>query len=115
MKKFLSRILCAAMILSLALSLAACGVSGTYILKEVSYGGITMDAEEMGFDSEEFYIELAANGTAVFCYGGEEEDMEWKDGEIWPEDDEDSKVDFEVEDGELTIEVEGVEMIFVKE
>ena len=115
MKKLISRVLCAIMLVAILFTFAACGVSGTYVLKKVSYGGISMDADSVGFDAEEFYIELSANGKAVFCYNGEEADMEWKDGEIWPVDEEDSKADFEIEDGELTIEIEDVEMIFVKE
>ena len=115
MKKTISRILCAAMLLSLLLTLAACGVSGKYVLKKVSYAGISMDADTVGFESEKFYIELFSNGTAVMCYNGETEDMEWKDGQLWSVDDKDSKVDFTLEDDELIIELEDVEMVFVKE
>jgi len=115
MKRIFSSILCAALVACMLLTLAGCGVAGRYVLKEVSYGGISMDAEDAGMDPDDCYIELKANGTGVMCMDGEEFDMEWKDGKIWPEDEKDEKVDFEVEDGELTIEAEGMEMVFEKD
>ena len=115
MKKIISRILCVALVACMLLTLAGCGVAGRYVLKEMSYGGISMDAETAGVASGECYIELKANGTGVMCMNGEEADMKWKDGKIWAEGEEDSKVDFEVEDDELTIEIEGMKMIFEKE
>lgn len=115
MKKLISGVLCAALILSMLLTLAGCGVAGRYLLKEVSYGGISMDAEDAGMDPDDCYIEMKSDGTAVMCMDGEEVDMQWKDGEIWAEGEEDDKADFEIEDGELTIEIEGIEMVFEKE
>lgn len=115
MKKIISRVLCIAMILSLLLTFAACGASGTYSLEKVSYGGVSLDAEAAGFEDGKFYIELSSNGTAVMCFNGEKEDMEWEDGQIWAVDEPDGKVPFELDDDELIIEIEGVEMVFVKD
>lgn len=115
MKKLISSILCAALILSMLLTLAGCGVAGRYVLKEVSYGGITMDAEEAGMDPDDCYIEMKSDGTALMYMDGEETDMEWEDGEIWAEGEEDEKADFEIDDGELILEIEGIEMVFEKD
>lgn len=115
MKKLISSILCAALILSMLLTLAGCGNAGHYVLKEVSYGGITISAEEAGLDPDDCYIDLKANGTAVMYMDGEENDMEWEDGEIWAVGEEDEKADFEIDDGELILEIEGMEMIFEKD
>ncbi len=115
MKKILSSILCAALIACMILTLAGCGTAGHYILKEMSYSGITISAEDADLDPDENYLDMKANGTAVLCMDGDETDMEWKDGKIWAEDEEDDKADFEIDDGELTIEVEGMEMVFEKD
>lgn len=115
MKKILSSILCAALIACMMVTLAGCGTAGHYTLKEMSYGGITVSAEDAELDPDENYIDMNANGTAVLCMDGEETDMEWKDGEIWAEGEDDEKADFEINDGELIIEVEDMEMIFEKD
>jgi len=115
MKKLISCILCAALILSMALTFAGCGVAGRYVLKEMSYGGVSLSAEDAGIDPDDCYIELEANGTGTMCMDGEKNDMEWEDGEIWAVGEEDSKADFEIDDGELILEIEGIEMVFEKE
>lgn len=114
MNKLISRALCVVMLLSLLLTFAACGVSGHYELKEVSYSGLSLSAKEAGFDTENYYIDLNANGTAVMCMEDEKQDMEWKDGQIWAVGEEDAKADFEIDDDELILEIEGMEMVFEK-
>lgn len=115
MKRILSRILCMALMVCMLLTLAGCGVAGRYVLKEMSYSGISLDAETAGLSSDKCYIELKSDGTGVMSLNGKENDMEWKDGQIWIEGEEDNKVDFEIEDDALTLEIEGMKMIFEKE
>lgn len=111
----MKRTLCAILFACMLLTLAGCGASGRYVLKEMSYSGITIDAEDAGIELDDCYIELSSNGTAVMCMNGTEVNMQWEDGQIWAKGQEDSKASFEIEDGELTIEIEGVEMVFEKD
>lgn len=111
MKKILSITLIACILLALT----ACGVSGHYAIKEVSYGDISFSAKDAGLDVDKNYIDMKANGTAVLCLDGDETEMKWKDGQIWATDDEESKADFEIDDDELIIEVNDMEMVFEKE
>lgn len=115
MKRTLSFVLCVALTVCMMLTLAGCGVAGRYVLLEMSYGGISVSAEEAGMDADDCYIELESDGTAVMALNGEETDMEWEDDEIWAVGEEDSKAEFEIDDDILTIEVEGVEMVFEKD
>lgn len=111
----MKKILCTALIACLLLALTACGVSGHYAIKEVSYGGLTVSAKDAGLDADDNYIDMKANGTAVLSLDGDETDMEWKDGQIWAADEEDDKADFEIDDDELIIELNEMEMVFEKE
>ena len=88
---------------------------GHYVFKEMSYSGMKISAEEAELDPEENYIDLNADGTAVMCINGDAENMLWEDGQIWAKDHENDKADFEIDDGELTIEVNNMEMVFEKE
>lgn len=115
MKKLFSSILCAALICCMLFVLTACGTAGHYVFKEMSYSGMKISAEEAELDPEENYIDLNADGTAVMCINGDSAEMLWEDGQIWAKDQEDDKADFEIDDGELTIEVNNMEMVFEKE
>lgn len=115
MKKLLSSILCTALIACMLVTLAGCGTAGHYTLKEMSYNGITISADDAELDPDENYLEMKANGTAVLSMDGDETDLEWKDGQIWAEGEEDEKADFEIDDGKLTLEIEGMEMVFEKD
>ena len=111
----MKKIFCIALIACLLLALTACGVSGHYTIKEVSYGGISVSAKDAGLDTDDNYIDMKANGTAVLCMDGDETDMKWKDGQIWAEGEEDDKADFEVDHNELIIELDEMEMVFEKD
>ena len=115
MKKLFSSILCTALICCMLFVLTACGTAGHYVFKEMSYSGMKISAEEAELDPEENYIDLNADGTAVMCINGDAENMLWEDGQIWAKDHETDKADFEIDDGELTIEVNNMEMVFEKE
>ena len=80
-------------------------------------GGEVIDIEGMKLlmgEDMEMYLELNSDGTAVLNMDGEITDMQWADGKIWPKDDTDDKVGFTVKDGVLTLEQDGMKMIFKK-
>lgn len=114
MKKTISRALCAALVLCILLTMAACGQSGRYVLTKASYFGITVDASELGLNTEGVYIELKFNGTGVICGGGEEYAVGWDSDSIWPLEDKSQTIDMVLEDGTLTIDYEGIGLIFEK-
>ena len=114
MKKTISSMLCAVMILSLMLSLTACGISGTYALKKISYGGVTVDAETAGFDSSAYLLEMSSDGTAILHYDGGSQQMQWKDNTLWATDQENTKVTFHVEGDDLSFKIDGIKMTFTK-
>jgi len=120
MKKSVSIILCLVMVLGLACTLAACGdgsVAGRYDMVSMEMGGTVIDIdtlEAMSGSKVEMYIQLNEDGTGVLCSMGETVDMEWADGQMWPVDDPDDKVAFEVDGDTLTMEQEGAKMVFEK-
>lgn len=115
MKRTLSIVLCVALIVCMVLTMAGCGVAGRYVLVELSYSGVSVSAEDAGMDADNSYVELESDGTAVLCLDGDKTDMLWDDDQIWAAGKEDSKAALTVDDGVLTIEVDGIEMVFEKE
>ena len=120
MKNMITKLLCVAMVLCMVLSLSACGflVAGTYTLSGAEIQGEEYDAddlESLGLDPDECYIKLEADGTGEVNLFGDEMDIEWKDDEMWPEDDEDDIQEFEIDGKDLILEYEGEKLIFTKE
>ena len=118
MKNTVTKLLCVLMVVAMVLTFAACGKAGTYVLSEAKIDGEKYDAdelEELGLDPDDCYVELNSDGTGEVCLFGEEVDIEWEDDEMWPEDDEDEVLEFEIDGKELTLEYEGEELIFTKE
>lgn len=115
MKNTVIKLLCLTLVLSTLLTLSACSLAfGTYKLDSASMGGLTVSLETIGMDPDECYLEMTPFGTAVMVFQGEEKDMKYGDGKIWPADDEDDKVNFEIDGDTITIEMSGVKLIFKK-
>ncbi len=121
MKKTLRMILATVLVLSLVLCLAACGdkgvdISGKYTLVSMEAEGMTVEGEmlESILGEMDMYVKLNRDGTGEMSVMGETAEMEYKNGKIWPVEEPDEKVDFTVEDGKLTLEVEGAKMVFQK-
>ena len=129
MKRVLSLILCVVMVLGVAACFAGCGddgkkaeagIAGRYNLETMAIDGTEIsikDLMEMAGDEAEgleFYLELKADGTAVMNMGGDIEELVYKDGQIWPEGDEDDKISFTVKGNTLTLEEDGEKLVFKK-
>jgi len=126
MKKSVRMILCLALVLASLFCLVACGggsgskssVAGKYKFYSMTMEGETFkasDLEDLGMDPDDIYLKLNKDGTGVMVMPGEDEmDMEWEGDEIWPEGEEDEAVEFSVKGGKLTMEQDGVEMVFKK-
>jgi hypothetical protein len=116
MRKNTLRILCLAMVLCCILSLAACSLAfGKYELDSASMGGMTLTAEMFKEYMGECYVEMTPFGTAKFAYGDEVLDMKYANGKIWPvEEGEEEAVNFKVEGNKISMEMDGMELIFKK-
>ena len=134
MKKILSIVLAILLIASLALGIAGCdllssvvpalgnSVAGTYYFEEMTQDGETVAREDLeyaaelsGMDLNEFlYLQLNDDGTGVMSMMGEEMEMAYEDGKIWPVGDEDEKIPFTVKGNTLTIEQDDMKMVFKK-
>ena len=126
MKKILSSVLAILLIASLALGIAGCdllsSVAGTYYFEEMTQDGETVAREDLeyaaelsGMDLNEFlYLQLNDDGTGVMSMMGEEMEMAYEDGKIWPVGDEDEKIPFTVKGNTLTIEQDDMKMVFKK-
>ncbi len=116
----MKKILCSALAAIMLLCLTACGgsgIAGRYEFYSMDMGGgieITAESLEALGGEMEMYIELEDNGTGTMALDGEVVDMGWADGEIWPTDDPSDKIGFEVDGDSLTIEYDGVQMVFKK-
>lgn len=113
MKKTIVKLLCVALVLCSLLCLAGCAM-GTYKLDSASVGGLSVSLESVGMDPDDYYLEMSPFGTAVFCFDGEEKDMKYGDGKIWPADDEDDTVDMVIDGDEIILELPGVNLTFKK-
>ena len=116
MRKNTLRILCLAMVLCCILSLAACSLAfGKYELDSASMGGMTLTAEMFKEYMGECSVEMTPFGTAKFAYGDEVLDMKYANGKIWPvEEGEEEAVNFKVEGNKISMEMDGMELIFKK-
>ncbi len=118
MKNTLKKVLCLALVALMVLGLAACGDVGKYELEYAVIDGNEYTVEDLaalGLDLDGSYIELEFGGKGEMELMGEESTFEWKDGEIWDEDDEDDVIEYEIDGDELSIEAEGVTFVFVKD
>lgn len=119
MKIKAKRVLAAALALLLALSLAACGKEktpadvGYYVLTSMAMEGMTMEGDILKQYEEETgtvtYLELREDGTGTLCIFGESGDLTWKPGKITADGE---TVPYTLEDGVLTLSVEGAAMVF---
>lgn len=115
----MKKTLCGALVAIMLLCLTACGGSskaGHYDFYSMEMGGSTITAEslkDLGADYE-MYIELKEDGTGTMATDGETVEMAWKDDQIWPADDPDDKVTFEVDGDTLTMEQDGAKLVFKK-
>lgn len=104
-----------ALIACLLLVLAGCSTAGRYKLVEMYYEGTRISAREANIDPDEYYLELASDGTAILCIDDDLISMEWADGQIWAVGEDDSKAPLTIEDDLLTMEVDGIRMVFEKD
>ena len=116
-------LVCLVMVLSLMLCIAACGdteesggIAGKYKFHSMSYDGETITAKDLADMGEEMdmYIRLNGDGTGIMYSEGETEDMAYANGQIWSVDEPDEKVDFTVKGNTLTMEQDGMKMVFKK-
>lgn len=136
MKKYLRGILCLVLALCMAMCFVACDdsdededdVVGTYYFYEMEQDGETITAadleeqlesyaeymEEEISMSDFFYMELKKNGTGVLCMMGEEMEMEWDEDFIWPEGEEDEKVEYTFKNGKFTMEQDDTKIVLKK-
>ena len=114
----MKKILCSALAAIMLLCMTACGnsMAGRYDFYSMDLDGVEVTAESLEAlgGGLEMYIELEKDGTGTMASDGEVVEMGWADGQIWPLDDPTDKVAFEVKGDTLTIEYEGVEMVFKK-
>ena len=120
MKKMGKVVLSVVLVLSMLLCFAACskgGQTGRYELTSMEEDGQEFniaDMKEFLGDDYEAYIELKGNGKAVMNMMGEVEDLVYKDGYMWPEGDEDDKIAYKISGNTLTLEQDGMKMVFKK-
>lgn len=127
MKRTMKMALCLALVLGLLVSMSACDIlggnsdAGTYKLSSMEMMGMTLDVEALktnfGMSDEDLdmYVELRKDGTATMKANGEEVEMGWADGEIWPVEEPEEKATFTIEEGVLTMDIEGIKMMFTKQ
>ena len=127
MKK-LTKILCLLMAICMMLCFTACdedddkksskSMAGTYQFYEMTQDGETITKDDLAAyvdDIDEFcYLELNKDGTGTLVLMGEEMEMEYDDEYIWPEGEEDEKVEYTFKNGKLTMEQDGPERVFKK-
>lgn len=115
----MKKILCSALVATMMLCMTACGgsdVTDHYDFYSMEMEGMEITAEglkEMGTEME-MYIELNDDGTGTMASEGKVIDMGWADGEIWPTDNPSDKVAFVIDGDSLTMEQDGIKMVFKK-
>lgn len=118
MKKTVKAAFCLSLVAILMVSLVACGgVAGRYNLVSMEMGETKLDIESlkaMAGTDVEMYIELNDDGTGVMNMDGETTQMAYADGKIWPVNEADDKVPFTVNGDTLTLEQDGIKMVFKK-
>ena len=113
MKRLVLSVLCAALMIRILFAFAGCSVSERYVLKSLSYEGLTVEAEK-NVDGEEFYVDLRNDGTAVLRLEGDAIDMKWDESHIWAAGEEDAKAELTIDGNQLTIKIEETLMTFEK-
>ena len=125
MKKTFAIIISVMLIACTILSLTACASPGKYMLTEAKIAGATVNIEDaqklisgVGLDGE-CYIELKFGGTGEMHILGKTTEIKWNGSELWPVDDEDAKMSFEIDGDELILDMDGIplltDLIFVKD
>ena len=114
----MKKVLCSALVAIMLLCMTACGssVAGRYDFESMEMDGVKIIAQslkDMGAEME-MYIELEEDGTGTMASDGEVIEMGWEDGEIWPAEDPTDRVAFTIDGDTLTMEQDGVEMVFKK-
>ena len=111
----MKKVLCSALVAIMLLCMTACGnnLAGHYNFYSMNMEGMEVTADALGGEVE-MYIELEKDGTGTMAAMGEVVEMGWADGEIWPIEDPTDKAPFTVDGDTLTIELEGIKMIFKK-
>ena len=114
----MKRLLAMIMVIAMVLCLAACGgrMKGKYVLESMSADGVTVEGEMLemvGVDGS--YIEFDGKGGAEMRFEGETEDLKVDEKAKTLTDSTGEEVEFELDGDKLIIEVEGAEMVFVKE
>lgn len=114
----MKKILCSALVAVMLLCMTACGnsIAGRYNFYSMEMDGVEITAESLAAlgGELEMYIELTDDGTGTMASEGEVIEMGWADGEIWPADDPTDKVAFEIDGDTLTMEQDGIKMVFKK-
>ena len=108
----------------IALSALACGkkapdAAGTWKAKTISGMGMDLDieafGEQMGVSDMKMELELKEDGTAVFDSGEETEEGSWKlEGNAFTLAVGDEAMTGTLEDGKLTLEEDGMSIVFEK-
>lgn len=119
MKRTIKAVLCLILVMGIVCSLAACGndIVGRYELIEMESNGQKLDIaalKSLAGSDIDMYLELFEDGTGVLKMDGDTTQMSWADGMIWPTNQGDEKVAFTVDGDVLTLEREGVKLVFKK-
>ena len=122
MKKIARVLLCLVLLVSM-LSLAACGgeASGRYTIASMEAQGMTIDGAlldaslaAIGCTKEDVYIEFRADGTGTLAAMDEVSEFKYEGTTMWPVEEPDNKVEFEVDGDSVIIEKDGASMTFTK-
>ena len=122
MKKFMRGMLCLMLVLCMMMCFAACdeekrdkSIAGTYYFLEMTIDGETYDREmmeEIGMDYKDMYIKFNKDGTGKLVTDDSTEEFEWDDEVI---DDGIEPIEYTYKNNKITIEYEGVEMVFERD
>lgn len=113
MKKVLSMIL----VLSMVFVLVACGgkgAAGEYVLKSANVDGQEMKMEDLevaGVSVDSFKLVLNEDGTGVMAVMGQEQELTWDDKALTAEGE---SINYTLNGDELSIEQDGMAMVFVR-
>lgn len=116
--KSMKKLLCTAMVLGMLLCMTACSssIAGRYEFDSMEAAGETITADDLAAlgSDEEFYLELKSDGTGTLVAFGETNEMGWADGKIWPASDPDDTANYTYSNGTLTLEQDGMKLVFKK-
>lgn len=113
MKKVLSMIL----VLSMVFVLVACGgksAAGEYVLKTATMGEKEMKAEDLesvGMSADAFKLVLNEDGTGLLTVMGQEQKLTWDDKSLTSEG---KSIAYTLSGDELSIEQDGIALVFVR-